>query len=400
MKKIYVWLVLSAFTYYSCNNQSNKQEQEATETSDFVQRTFDVANKHLTNAIDQNQDLTQFPRSTNPDGTLHTTQARGWTSGFFPGSLWFMYQYTNDEKFKTAAIKWTEALNEIQNYTGSHDVGFLINCSYGNALRLTGNEQYQPVMVQAAKSLSTRYNENVGCTKSWDWSKEWQFPVIVDNMMNLELLFEASKLSGDSTFWNIAIDHANTTMENHYREDNSSVHVVNYDPETGEVLAKVTHQGYSDESAWARGQAWGLYGYVLCYRETKDEKYLDQAKKIAEFIINHPNTPEDLIPYWDYDTPDIPNTPRDASAAAIIASALLELSTYADDRSEGYFSHAEKILQSLTSEEYLAEPGTNNNFLLKHCTGNKPGGSEIDVPLVYGDYYFLESLLRYKELKK
>ena len=399
MERIYLWLVLLAVTYYSCNNQSNKQERETTmETSDFVGQTFSVANKHLSNAIEQNQDLTKFPRSTDPDGTLHTTPARGWTSGFFPGSLWLMYKYSNEEKFKNAAIKWTGALSEMQHNTGTHDVGFIINCSYGNGIKLTNNEDYKPVMIQAAKSLCTRYNENVGCTKSWDWSKEWQFPVIVDNMMNLELLFEASKISGDSTFWKIAIDHANTTMENHYREDNSSVHVVDYDPETGDVKVKVTHQGYSDESAWARGQAWGLYGFVICYRETKDQKYLDQANKVAEFVINHPNTPEDFIPYWDYDTPDIPDTPRDASAAAIIASALLELSTYVDNQSARYFSHAENILKNLSSDEYLASPGTNNNFLLKHCTGNKPGDSEIDVPLVYGDYYFLEAILRYKEL--
>ncbi len=388
-------LLLLVLFVYSCET---KKDKKVDQSEDFLSHALKVANVHLSNAIAEYQDLTKFPRSTNPDGTLHTTPARGWTSGFFPGSLWMMYQYTNDEQFKEAAIRWTEALNEIQNYTGSHDVGFIINCSYGNGIKLTGNEDYKPVMVQAAKSLSTRYNENVGCTKSWDWSKEWQFPVIVDNMMNLELLFEASKISGDESFKKIAIDHANTTMENHYREDNSSVHVVNYDPESGEVLAKVTHQGYSDESAWARGQAWGLYGFVICYRETKDPKYLDQANKIAEFIMNHPNTPEDLIPYWDYDTPDIPNTPRDASAAAIIASALLELSTYSDAHSEEYFTYAGKVLKSLSSDQYLAEPGTNNNFLLKHCTGNKPGGSEIDAPLVYGDYYYLEALLRYKKL--
>ncbi|MCK5367599.1 MAG: glycoside hydrolase family 88 protein, partial [Cyclobacteriaceae bacterium] len=190
-----------------------------------------------------------------------------------------------------------------------------------------------------------------------------------------------------------------TTMKNHYRNDNSSIHVVDYDPETGVVLERITHQGTSDESAWARGQAWGLYGYTVCFRETQNPAFLEHAEKIAQFIINHPRTPEDLIPYWDYDAPDIPNEPRDASAAAIMASALLELSTYANDHSEIYVQRAGKLLKSLASDEYLASPGTNNNFILKHCTGNKRGDSEVDSPLIYGDYYFIEALLRYKKLK-
>lgn len=396
MKKVILLLVACA-VMASCASNSDKKVVNGDEN--FVARSFEVANEQLSGAIQQYTDLTKFPRSTNPDGTLHTRAANNWVSGFFPGSLWYVYEYSNDLKFKEAAIKWTEALSEQQYNTGTHDVGFIVNCSYGNGKRLIGTEGYSPVIVQTAKSLSTRYLETVGCTKSWDWSKEWEFPVIVDNMMNLELMFEASKISGDETYRNIAIDHANTTMENHFRPDYSSYHVVDYDPATGEVIERVTHQGYGAETAWARGQAWGLYGYVVCYRETKDEKYLKQADNIAEFILSHPRTPEDLIPYWDYDAPDIPNEPRDASAAAIIASALLELCTYNHEKSSGYFNYAEKMLKSLASDKYLAEPGTNNNFILMHCTGHKPADSEIDVPLIYGDYYFLEALLRYKKLK-
>jgi len=394
MKKL-VFFLVGIFCLLSCNNEGEKQTEQLEE--DIVARSFGVAEKQLSNAIEQYTDLTKFPRSTNPDGTLHTRAANNWVSGFFPGSLWYMYEYSNDPKFKEAATKWTEALSEQQYNTGTHDVGFIINCSYGNGRRLTGDEDYAPIMVQTAKSLATRYSETVGCTKSWDWSKEWKFPVIVDNMMNLELMFEASKISGDDTYKYIAIDHANTTMEHHFREDNSSYHVVDYDPETGEVLEKVTHQGYGDETAWARGQAWGLYGYTVCFRETKDQKYLDQAKKIAGFIMEHPRTPKDLVPYWDYDAPSIPDEPRDASAAAIIASALLELSTYVN--SDEYFNYAEEMLESLASSAYLAKPGQNNNFILEHCTGHKPADSEVDSPLIYGDYYFLEALLRYKRLK-
>lgn len=393
-----VYLVAASFFLIMCN--SAKDEQKDAEVEDFVSKSFDVASQQLSNSIVQYQDLTKFPRSTNPDGSLNTRAATNWVSGFFPGSLWYMYEYSNDEKFKEAAIKWTEAVSENQYNTGTHDVGFIINCSYGNGLRLTNNETYKPVIVQTAKSLMTRYTETVGCTKSWDWSKEWQFPVIIDNMMNMELLFEASKLSGDESFKLGAIDHSRTTLENHFRPDNSSFHVVDYDPETGVVLEKVTHQGISAESAWSRGQAWGLYGYTVCFRETKSKDFLNQADKIAAFMMSHPRTPEDLIPYWDYDAPGIPNEPRDASAAAIMASALLELSTYSENNSDKYFSYAEKLLISLSSDEYLAKPGTNNNFLLKHCTGHKTVDSEVDGPLIYGDYYFLEALLRYKKLKK
>lgn len=396
-KNLFIVIGFTLAFLFGCANENSQKEQE--ENTDIVAKSFGVASQHLSNAIEQYQDITKFPRSTNPDGSLHTRAANNWVSGFFPGSLWYMYEYSKDEKFKEAAIKWTGALEAQQYNTGTHDVGFIINCSYGNGKRLTGNEDYSPIIIETARSLSTRFNENVGCIKSWDWSKEWKFPVIIDNMMNLELLFEASKLSGNDAFRNIAIEHANTTMEHHYRPDNSCYHVVDYDPETGEVVAKITHQGYNAESTWSRGQAWGLYGYTVCYRETKDQKYLDQANKIAAFIINHPRTPADLIPYWDYDAPGIPNEPRDASAAAIMASSLLELSTYSSANKEQYFSYAERLLGSLSSDEYLAAPGTNNNFLLKHCTGHKMADSEVDAPLIYGDYYFLEALLRYKKLK-
>ena len=219
--------------------------------------------------------------------------------------------------------------------------------------------------------------------------------VIIDNMMNLELLFWAAKHSGDNRFAEIAINHANTTMEHHFRDDYSSYHQVTYDENTGEVKMRITNQGYADESSWARGQAWGLYGYVVMYRETKDQKYLDFAKGIADFIVNHPNLPADMVPYWDFNAPDIPNALRDSSAGAIIASALLELSTYTDG---AYLDQAEAMLSTLLSPEYIAEKGTNGGFILKHGVGNMPNKTEIDTPLSYGDYYLVEAMVRYKEL--
>jgi hypothetical protein len=269
-------------------------------------------------------------------------------------------------------------------------------CSYGNALRLTGNEAYVPVLVQSAKTLIARYYETVGSIRSWDFNAEiWQCPVIVDNMMNLELLFWATKQTGDPVYRDIAIQHANTTLKHHFRSDYSSFHVVDYDTISGEVRQKNTHQGFADESAWARGQAWGLYGFTMCYRFTEDPRYLKLAEEIAGFILNHPRLPEDLVPYWDFDAPGIPDEERDVSAAAIIASALYELSGYSEE-GDFFREKADGILKSLGSK-YASPAGENFGFILAHSVGNKRGGTEVDVPLNYADYYYLEALLRSRE---
>ena len=251
------------------------------------------------------------------------------------------------------------------------------------------------MILQTSESLLKRYNETIGCIRSWDHNPDhWDFPVIIDNMMNLEMLCWASKTSGDQKYLNVAKTHANTTIENHFRDDYSTFHVVDYNPKDGSVNEKVTNQGYADETAWARGQAWGLYGYTLMYRETKDPKYLNQAEKIAGFLLNHPNLPADLVPYWDFDAPNIPNAVRDASSAASIASALFELCEYSPENKKWYLQNAKQIMKSLCSDDYLAAPGTNNGFILKHSTGNMPINKEIDTPIIYADYYFLEALLR------
>ena len=337
-----------------------------------------------------------LPR-TAKDGKMITCESPWWTSGFYPGTLWYCYEYSNDPQVRAAAEEMTSRVEKQKYTTSNHDVGFIINCSFGNGYRLTHNEAYREVIETAAKSLSTRFHPVTGCTRSWN-SKKWQFSVIIDNMMNLELMFEATRLSGDSTFYDIARKHADTTMANHFRADNSCYHVVDYDPETGEVRKKQTAQGYADESAWARGQAWALYGYTMCYRYTHDVKYLEQAEKIYGFIFNNKNLPEDLVPYWDFDAPKIPDEPRDASAAACTASALYELSTYIPGK--GYKEKADKIMESLASPAYRAEVGTNGNFILMHSVGSIPHGAEIDVPLNYADYYFLEALMRKRDLEK
>jgi hypothetical protein len=338
------------------------------------------------------------PRTLNADGTLRMIPPRDWCSGFFPGSMWYMYEYTGDEKWKERAILHSELVRGEQFDTSSHDVGFKMNCSFGNGYRLTDNPEYRDVLVQSARTLTGRFNPTVGSLRSWSWGDDqWSFPVIVDNMMNLELLFEAARMTGDQQMYDIADTHARTTLENHFRGDNSSYHVVDYDPATGEVVKKITHQGYSDESAWARGQAWGLYGFTMTYRYTRNPDYLAQAQRIAGFIFSHPRLPEDLIPYWDYDAPSIPDAPRDASAACITASALYELAGYAPELSGEYVAWADTILQNLTLH-YRAAPGTAGGFLLLHSTGHLPGNSEIDVPINYADYYYLEALIRSKTL--
>ena len=337
------------------------------------------------------------PRSLNPDSSLNLVAPNDWCAGFFAGNLWQLYEYSGDPKWMGQAKVFTRIMEGEKTNGGTHDLGFMMYCSVGNAYRLTHDAHYKEIIIEAAKTLSTRFNPMVGCIKSWDNTK-WKYPVIIDNMMNLELLFEATKLSGDSSFYKIAVTHANTTMKNHYRADYSSYHVVDYDPGTGKVLHKQTAQGYSDESAWARGQAWGLYGFIMCYRETGNKIYLKQAENIANFILNNPNLPKDLVPYWDYNDPAIPNVPRDASAAAIMASALYELSTYSFN-GKIYKAIADKILNSLNNNNQ-APLGADKGFLLLHSTGHKPAGSEIDVPIIYADYYYLEALLRQKHLKQ
>lgn len=339
------------------------------------------------------------PRTLHNGGQLRLVASRDWTSGFFPGVLWFLNEYTGKEQWKSQAQAYTAKMEREKTNGVTHDMGFKIYCSYGTGYRLTNDPAYRDIIIQSAKTLITRFRPITGTIRSWDHSVDkWAYPVIIDNMMNLELLFAVSQLTGDSSFYKIAVTHANTTMKNHYRPDYSSYHVVEYDTLTGKVVKKNTHQGYAHESAWSRGQAWGLYGYTMCYRFTKDIKYLEHAEKIAAFMLNHPNMPKDLVPYWDYNAPNIPNEERDASAAAVLASGLYELSLYSKN-SKYYKTTADKIVESLTNH-YRSPVGENKGFILLHSTGSRPSKSEVDVPLSYADYYYLEALLRSKKLKE
>ena len=376
----------------------------------FITENVEFAKAQLGLAIDTIEASGKClnPVTLNRDGSVYYCGYADWRSGFFPGSIWYLYELTGDTSYLPLARKYTEAIRPDEHLTWHHDIGFIINCSFGNGLRLAPDTAaYKNVMIQAAKSLCTRFRPNAGVIQSWDvkgnsWQSErgWECPVIIDNMMNLELLFEATKLSGDSTFYKVAVAHADRTLSEHFRPDGSCYHVVDYNISDGSVRHKQTAQGYADESVWSRGQAWAIYGFTICYRETKDRKYLDQALKTFNRMKNDPHMPEDLIPYWDMDAPNIPNEPRDASSASCIASALYEISTYAVSDAASYKAYADRIMHSLASPDYRAALGTNGYFILMHSVGSIPHNSEIDVPLNYADYYFLEALKRRKDLDK
>ena len=383
--------VVLAFAVTSCGSPIKKV------IKDHV-RVADVQVKALAAASDNGTEV-KIPH-TFQNGKIKFVGKSGWTSGFFAGTLWEMYALTGDKTFADYAKRQTDNLEEIKFLTSHHDIGFMMNSSFGGALEyapdLVDQKAYKDVLIQSAKSLCTRFHPGAGIIQSWNTSEKWLCPVIIDNMMNLELLFKATQFSGDSTYWKVAVSHADKTLQNHFRPDYSSYHVVDYDPETGEIRAKQTAQGYGDETAWARGQSWGLYGFTMAYRFTKDQRYLDQAEHIANFLLTNKTMPEDLVPYWDFDCPDIPNTYKEVTCAAIMASAFCEL--YSITGKQLYLDSADKIITSLAKPEYRAAPGENGNFILMHSCSTVPGKSEVDVPLNYTDYYLLEALIRRQKL--
>lgn len=392
---------MTVFT--GCTAQQNKAEVS------IADKAIENARAHIGLEIDTIEASGKVlnPVTLNNKGGVYYCGYADWRSGFFPGSVWYLYELTGDQSLLPLAKKYTEALDEAKTLTWHHDIGFIINCSYGNGLRLSKNEAYKDVMIEAAKSLCTRFREKPGTIQSWNvtgnsWQAQrgWECPVIIDNMMNLELLFEATKLSGDSTYYKVAVSHADRTLKEQFRPDGSCYHVIDYSIEDGSVRHRHTAQGYAHESAWSRGQAWAIYGYSMCYRYTGDQKYLDQAIKTFNFMKNHKRMPADLVPYWDMDAPNIPNEPRDVSSASVIASALYEMSTYNTPEAKQYKEYADKIIESLASDNYTAKLGENGRFILMHSVGSIPHNSEIDVPLNYADYYYLEALKRKTDLEK
>ena len=395
MKRISIpTLLLLALTAVSMKSQTVHEPMEQ-----VVERGLQRATSQsllLADALKERQDA--LPR-TFEKGAVQTIRYDHWVSGFFPGVLWMLYENTGNQQLRQYAEMYTDRVEPAKRVTNTHDLGFMLYCSFGQGYRLTGNRHYLDVIKEGTQSLLTRWNDRLGVIKSWESGPKWQYPVIIDNMMNLEMLCFMTRETGDRRYERIAERHANTTIKNHFREDYSTYHVVSYDTITGQPHAKNTHQGYADGSSWARGQAWGLYGYTMMYRETLNPRYLHQAQQIGKFLMNHPRLPEDKVPYWDYDAPDIPNAKRDASAAAIMASALIELSQL--DPSElapQWLALAKKQLRTLSAPEYLAKEGEQGGFIIKHGVGFQRAGAEVDVPLTYGDYYYVEALMRMKQL--
>lgn len=342
---------------------------------------------------------TLFPKTIKKDGSLESSKSYWWCSGFYPGTMLYLLENGNDDTLRNETMHRLQLLEREKNNKGTHDLGFMMYCSYGNAQKMWPSEKYKDILVQSARSLSTRFSPKTGCIRSWNSKKPGDYIVIIDNMMNLELLFYAAKVTGDSSFYKIAISHADKTLKNHFRPDYSSYHVVDYNPENGAVVEQRTHQGFQNSSAWARGQAWGLYGYTMTYRETRNKKYLQHANHIADFILNHPNLPKDKVPYWDFNASDIPNALRDVSAASVTASALIELAGYNEgEAGKRYMETAEAIITSLSGPKYFNKYKENKGFLLKHSVGSLPHKSEVDVPLTYADYYYVEAMIRYKQL--
>ncbi len=381
----------------SCGSQKKLTTDTKKELLEIIEKNFtDAAAQYK--VLAKNLPADKFPKTYFPaTGKYEFSNSGWWCSGFYPGTLLYLYEQTKDPSLYTEANRILKVLEKEKLNTGTHDLGFMMYCSFGNANRIAPSAEYKDILLTSAKSLSTRFDPIVGCIRSWN-SKPEDFIVIIDNMMNLELLFWATKVTGDSSFYKIAVTHGNTTIKNHFRPDNSSYHVVNYNALTGEVKEKKTAQGAANSSAWARGQVWGLYGYTEAYRETRDINYLEQAKKIAGFILTNPNLPADKVPYWDFNAPGIPDALRDASAASIMASALLELSDYVDAKTaKEYISVTETILHSLSNSTYKAAAGTNGGFIIQHGVGHMPAKTEVDTPLTYGDYYFVEAMIRYKQ---
>lgn len=390
--------VINIFFYFLLTNACSDNKVNMQQTIEIGLERATVLSIAMAKSLEN--DSTLLPK-TFENGELVTSDSKWWCSGFFPGMLWYLYENNPTEELRTYAIEYTNRVEDQKYMTNNHDVGFIIFSSFGNGTRLMESDNYNDVIVDASNSLSTRYKDQIGLIRSWDWNtKVWQYPVIIDNMMNLEILMWTAKHTGDSRFSEIAISHADKTMKEHFREDYSCYHVVDYDTITGESRLKMTRQGYSDSSSWSRGQAWALYGYSMMYRETGDSKYLKHAENIAKFILNHPNFPKDKVPYWDFDAPNIPHELRDASSAAIMASAFIELGQQTENKklAQQCIETARIQIVSLTSEEYLAEQGTNGNFVLKHSVGSFLRSVEVDVPLTYADYYYVEALTRYRRL--
>ena len=317
-----------------------------------------------------------------------------WTGGHWTGLLWLAYAHTRDRIFERAAREWTARLAPRQNDSTTHDLGFLFELSHLLGLKLTGDVSFHAPLLQAARTLARRFNSKGNFFQAWgplDGTPRERGRAIIDTLMNLDLLFWASRETGECQFANIATAEARTALRHHVRADWSTAHVTEFDPDTGEFIKQDTAQGLSATSCWSRGQAWAVYGFAECYRETGDAAFLDAARNLAEYCLRR--LPIDRVPYWDYDSPLIPNDVRDSSAAAILGSGMLLLAKLESNSRQAARWRAQALAMLESLWENYSSRSTNEPCILLHGTRSKPEGS-MDHGLIYGDYYFVEALTR------
>jgi unsaturated chondroitin disaccharide hydrolase len=398
----YVALVFLATGMQQCNPPP-EEGLTRPEMESLVSQNMEFARQKITYFL-ENLDYDTYPGSVNDQGQLITLDPSSWEAGYLAGILWKLYEYSGQEKWKVFAQQWTAGLELQQFKKNSHDLLFMLFSSFGNGHRITGDTLYEDVLILGTRLMADRFNPGIGCIKSWDpfyQTLSIQFPVIVDAMLANEMFFYVTSISGDSSFYDMAYSHARRTKEDFFRPDHSTYYLVDYDTLSFKILQKGTWMGQSDKSTWARGHARAIYGSAMTFRETGDTAFLDLCRGAADFYMNHPRLPDDLIPYWDFDDPDIPNAPRDASAACIAVSGLLELSRFLPgEEAAPYFEFAVRTLQSLTSDRYRNKPGENLGFLLKHSTGSRSWNTNVDRPKISAEYYFVESLVKLDKILK
>lgn len=364
-----------------------------------LSQLFQFAAVQLSNSVIQVGSTNSYPRSTLTNGHWEISPASDWISGFFPGCMWYVYEQTGDTNFLNWAKRWTAGIASQEHVTNTDDIGFMFNTSFGNGHRITGDTNDLAVLMTAAKSLTNRYNAVVRSLADDRLLAPPQFEVILDTMMNGDLLYHATDLNGDTNFSTKIYNHQLRAMTNQIRADNSTFHLADYNTTTGALTHQGTRAGQSDSSTWSRGHAWATYMFTKGYQETGYLPFLDAAQRVSDYYLT--NVPADYVPYWDFQAAGIPNAPRDSSAAAITLSALVRLSQVTTNSTNAarYWAGAVNIFESLASTNYLAQ-GTSNSAILLHGTGNTPvlPDPEVDVGLIYGDYYFLESMRHMAEL--
>jgi lysophospholipase L1-like esterase len=358
-------------------------------------RVLTFAGQQLANTAQQ-LPPTLSPKAARSDGswtTVSNTDAVGWTQGFFPGAMWLKFDELVDPDWRSRADTWTRPLEGQKYNRQTHDLGFKLMTSFGQAYRLTGDPYYRDVLLVAAESLASRFNPLVGIIKCCDWNPDWQLPLVIDTMMNLELLLWAADNGGQPEWRSMAVSHALKTINDAVRSNGSTYHVVDYNPSSGAIRFQGTFQGYADWSTWSRGQAWAIYGFTVVYRFTGDARMLEAARLTADYYLSL--LPADMVPNWDFDAP---SQQKDTSAAAAVASALFELAQLIGPVDGGpYRDAALRMLDALSAAPYFAE-GSNAPGLLLHAVGHYPAGHEVDTTLIYGDYYFQEAVMRYRSM--